>query len=36
VATPADPQYAAAIQALQAQISARRQQAQEVIRSSSR
>lgn len=35
VATPADPQYAAAIQALQAQISARQQQAKEPMRSSS-
>ncbi len=35
VATLADPQYAAAIEALQVQISARQQQAQEAIRSSS-
>ncbi|MEN9213248.1 MAG: S41 family peptidase, partial [Thermostichus sp. DG02_4_bins_136] len=35
VATLADPQYAAAIEALQVQISARQQQAQETIRSSS-
>lgn len=36
VATAADPQYAAAVRALQSQIAARQQPAPEVVRSSSR